>query len=443
MPNVRPIIDVWPENRCHVETGGAMTSRRLRFFLVSVTILVAALLIVLGWAELNLALANRALSHHDGRSAMRYLSRTPRGLTRPAPYHLAAARAARLLEVFELAEDHFSEYRRRAGGSTDEGTLEWALLRAQRGEVEPVEAFLRKQVDQRHPRSSWILEAMARGYLRLHRRLDAMNCVRIWLERQPDAIRPVMLRGLIHYRANAFSRAVEDLRQVVEREPENDEARRLLANALIENSQAPEAVPHLELLSERYPDDWDVQVKLAFAWNMLGRSADALALLDRVLTAQPNFGPALSARGQLEMQVHGNPEGAEVWLRKALVINPSDRQTHYALYQSLLQQGRDQEAEIQHKNLLRIEAAITRMIDIANRLLPKNPRDAKLAYELGSIMMSLGYYENGVSWLLKALEYDPLLDSAHRDLADYYEKQGNLPAANYHRERMRSSPNQP
>jgi tetratricopeptide (TPR) repeat protein len=83
------------------------------------------------------------------------------------------------------------------------------------------------------------------------------------------------------------------------------------------------------------------------------------------------------------------------------------------------------------------------MIDIANRLLPKNPRDPKLAYELGSIMMSLGYYDNGVSWLLKALEYDPQLEEAHRDLAQYYQQQGNLSAAEFHRARIKSPPNQP
>lgn len=413
-----------------------MISRR--WLLIAIILPLLAVAAVPIWAELQLALAHRSLLRHDGRDALNHLARTPRNFTRRAPYHLAAARATRLLEMFELAEEHFSEYRRIVGTSTEEGTLEWAMLRAQRGEVEPVESFLRRQVDQHHPSSTWILEAMTRGYLRLHRRLDAMNCVRIWLEREPDALRPVLLRGLIHYRANAFSKAVEDLRQVVERQPKNDEARRLLANALIENSQAPEAVPHLELLCQRDPQDWDLQVKLAFARNMLGQSAEALAILDRVLAAQPHFGPALSARGQLELQVHGNPEGAEAWLRKALAINPSDRQTHYALYQSLLQQGREREAEEQHKKLLRIEAAITRMIEIANRLLPKNPRDAKLAYELGSIMMELGYYDNGVSWLLKAVEYDPLLDAAHRDLAEYYEKQGNLAAAAFHRERCKT-----
>jgi predicted Zn-dependent protease len=421
-----------------------MASRLLfRIIASCVVFLVAAVLSVPLWAEFQLILANQALRQHNGSLALEHLAKTPRGVTRPAAYHLAAARACRLIEMFPLAVEHLGEYQRRVGSSTEDGTLEWAMLRAQRGEVEPVEAFLRKQVDQKHPHSTWILEAMTRGYLRLHRRLDAMNCVRIWLEREPQAIRAVMLRGLIHYRANAFSRAVEDLRQVVEREPKNDEARRLFANALIENSQAPEAVPHLELLSKRHPEDRDLQVKLAFAWNMLGRSSDALALLDRVLAAQPDFGPALSARGQLEMQVNGNPEAAEVWLRRALAINPSDRQTHYALYQSLLQQGRDKEAEAQHKNLLRIEAAITRMIDIANRLLPKNPRDPKLAYELGSIMMSLGYYDNGVSWLLKALEYDPQLEEAHRDLAQYYQQQGNLSAAEFHRARIKSPPNQP
>lgn len=408
-----------------------MISRRR--LLTAIILPLVTVTAILAWAELHLALAHRSLLHHDGRGALNHLARTPRGFTRPSVYHLAAARATRLLEMFELAEEHFSEYRRLVGSSTEEGTLEWAMLRAQRGEVEPVETFLRRQVDQHHPRSTWILEAMTRGYLRLHRRLDAMNCVRIWLEREPNAIRPVLLRGLIHYRANAFSKAVEDLRQVVEQEPNNDEAIRLLANALIENSQAPEAVPYLERLCQRDPEDWDMHVKLAFARNMLGQSAEALAILDRVLEAKPNFGPALSARGQLELQVHGNPEGAESWLRRALSINPSDRQTHYALYQSLLQQGREREAEEQHKKLLRIEAAITRMIEIANRLLPKNPRDAKLAYELGSIMMELGYYENGSSWLLKALEYDPLLDAAHRDLAEYYEKQGNAAAAEYHR----------
>jgi tetratricopeptide (TPR) repeat protein len=347
---------------------------------------------------------------------------------------LRAARAARLLDDYETAEHHLLECQQLEARPSDASLLEWALLKAENGDLETVEDFLRAQLRGDPERADLVLEAMAAGFLRLYRFHEAMRCLEKCLEHDPENLRALYLRGRAWERVHAYPKAVADYQEVVGRDPEHDDARLRLANCRLENGEPAEALPHLEQLQRRQPDNPEVLVRLAFAWNALGKLGPALELIDQVLARHPDLPSALSARGQLAYQAE-QPVEAERWLRRAIAANPFDRTAHYVLQQCLEQQGRRAEAEAQKKDLKRVEDAIARMLAISNQLMPKTPHDPALHHELGTILMRMGKDELALRWYHSALREKPGYRPAHESLAEYYQRVGNAEQAAWHRAR--------
>jgi tetratricopeptide (TPR) repeat protein len=382
--------------------------------------------------------AEKALQRHRAREAASHLEICLLAWPRSQSVHLQAARAARLLDDYDGAEQHLLECQRLETQPSDASLLEWSLLKAENGDLEHVDEFLLAQVRTNPAQADFVLEALAAGYLRIYRFYESMRCLEQCLSHDPENLRARYLRGRAWERVHAYPRAAADYQEVVDRDPEHDEARLRLANCRLENGEPSEALPHLEHLRCRQPDNPEVLVRLAFARTALGQLDSALALVDQVLDHYPELPSALSARGQLAYQAE-RPAEAEVWLRKAIVANPFDRTAHYVLQQCLEQQGKREEAEAQKTELKRVEDTIDRMLAIMNRLMPKTPHDPALHHELGTILMRMGKDELAVSWFHSALREDPGYRPAHESLAQYYEQVGDAKQATFHRERAAPS----
>jgi tetratricopeptide (TPR) repeat protein len=384
--------------------------------------------------------AEQALARHRPREAGSHLERCLRVWPRSAAAHLLAARAARLLGDYEAAEHHLLECQRLEARPSEDSLLEWALLKAETGDLKSVEDYLIGQARNDSNRVDAVREAMAAGYLRLYRIHEAMRCLEQCLENDPENLRALYLRGRVWERVHAYPKAVADYQEVVAHDPEHDEARLRLANCELENGQPAEALTHLEHLRSRQPDNAEVLVRLAFALTAAGQLGPALELIDRVLADHSNLPYAISARGQLAYHAE-RPAEAEYWLRKAIAANPFDRTAHYILHQCLEQQGKQAEARVQEKELYRVEETIERMLTIMNRLMPKKPHDPALHHELGAILMQMGKEELALAWFQSALREDPGYRPAHESLAQYYERVGNTEQALLHRQRDAPSRN--
>src|SRR5262249_51864615 len=238
-----------------------------------------------------------------------------------ADARLLAARAARQLGEFDAAEEHLVAYEDLRGEPSDASALEWALLWAQLGDLDRVEEALRARLENNDPQTPHILDALAQGYLRMHRIVDSLACLQRWLDKEPDNHQALFVRGRVWERTFSYARAIKDFARVVEMEPENDEVRLYLANCLVENGQHKEGVKHLEHLRRRRPDDTEVLVRLAFGLHNLTRTDEAREILDGVLAHDPEHVPALIGRGQLALQSE-SPLKAEGWLRRAVRWSP-------------------------------------------------------------------------------------------------------------------------
>src|SRR5262249_12935486 len=149
--------------------------------------------------------------------------------------------------------------------------LERALARAQRGELARVEDYLLSGANKDQPEAVLILEALTQGYLKTHRLLDASHCLDLWLQHQPNNVRALVWRGEVKERRNSNAEAIVAYRRAVELEPDNEDVRLHLAQALIRSDQAEEAQVQFEQLQHRQPENSEVLLGLAHCRRSLGK----------------------------------------------------------------------------------------------------------------------------------------------------------------------------
>jgi tetratricopeptide (TPR) repeat protein len=384
------------------------------------------------WAYHHYRAAQEALRRYRLSEAQAHLQTCLRIWPYSYQTRLQVAQTARRLGDLEEAERQLTRCQEMRGGFPEEVMVEQALLRAQRGGMDAATSFLRPLVEQNHPATPLILEAMAKGYSKVYRYTDAAAVLDLWVERSPDDMEARFLRGWVLEQLGVAQLALDDYRRALEIDPENDECRLQLAVLLMDENHPVEALEHLERLQQQRPNDPQLLVRIARCQMALGRHPEASAVLSQVLQDSPRFRPALCAQGQLSMELN-DPKEAEKWLRAALAMDSADFQSQFTLSKSLRQQGRDREALAVEERVTRIEMDISRIRNIIKEEFPKAPHDPALMTEIGTILLRAGSDREGLQWLHSALREDPGYASAHRALADYFEGRGDARQAAQHR----------
>jgi tetratricopeptide (TPR) repeat protein len=361
-----------------------------------------------------------------------------------APTHLLAARAARRAGRYQEAEEHLAECAKLRGPSGDAFplALERLLLQAQSGDLGEVEEVLWGYVERGKPEAPLILEAMARGYTRMFRMGTALRCLEMLLERQPDNVEGLFLRGWIREGGGKPQEAGKDYRRALEVDPERDDARLGLARILLGDSPR-EALAHFERVVAHQPDNPEALMGLAEARLALGEPEKARPVLEDVLAKDPGNSRALTALGALAVGEGDRGEG-EALLRKAIATDPGNVDAHYQLYLCLVQQrGREKEAAAQRKAHDRVKADRERLAQIAGKEMTRSPNDPNLHYEMGAIYLRYGKPEVGVRWLHSALKLDPTHQPSHRALYEYFKRTGRAEEAEQHRRQLRPGTGEP
>jgi predicted Zn-dependent protease len=386
------------------------------------------------WAWYHLRAARAALQRHHPEEARGALDTSLRFWPERPGVRLLASRAARQAGDLAEADRQLRAAQRAAGGATDEIAFEWALLQAAAGNVWEADEYLQRRAEEDPARAALAWEALAEGYLRVYRTLDAMACLDHWLERDPDNVRALELRGLTFVTGKGVKRASDDYRRVLELDPSRAETRWRLAVALLDLGGYDEALPHLERLARERPDDPEVLARLARCQKMLGRGDEAGRVLEDLLARHADSPAGLRTRGQFAL-ADGKPAEAEGWLRKAAAGAPNDYQTQWFLLQALQQQGKAAEAREQLRVTEDVKDRSERLGELRSRKLAERPLDPALHYEMGMILIRTGRPDQGEWWLKNALNLDEDFAPAHAALADLYERAGRTAeAAEHHRQ---------
>lgn len=377
------------------------------------------------YAWYHLRAGRSALDHYRPADARRHLDACLRVWPNSSTAHLLAARAARRTGAYDEAQRHLDACSKADGKKSGDVVLEWALLGAAQGDLAEVEEFLQTRARKDPAAAPLIWEALAEGNARLYRVLTALSIFEDWLAAEPDNPRAYRLRGNLYRRIGA-RKAVDDYRRAIELDPEDDEARWWLAVVLQDAGQFPEALEQLEHLRARGWPDPDLRVRIARSLDRVGRTPEARDLLDLVLADNPDHGPALRVRGQIEFLAGDLPE-AEKWLRAAARALPADYQTRHTLVQCLRQQQKDDAAKAEEKVAEKLKDRAERFANLRSREMSMNPHDPALHCEMGVLLDALGHTEVAEKWLYSALREDPDYRPAHAALADFYERHGRDP----------------
>jgi predicted Zn-dependent protease len=408
------------------------TRRGLIRFACAVVVL--GLLAPQAWAWYHLRAAHKALARHHPQEARTALASCSRVWSDRPSVRLLACRAAWQAGDLEDAVAELRAAQRLTGGATSQTALEWALVQAAGGNVREVEEYLQRRAEETPALGPLVWEALAVGYLRIYRTLDAMSCLNHWLKREPDNVRALELRGQTYVTGRGVVRGAEDFRRVLQFDPSRRATRWQLVEALIALGGYEEAVEHLELFAREKPNDSQVSALLARCYFFVGRRDEARRLLDSALQHEPEHGLCLRTRGQFALMDDQKAE-AERWLRRAVAALPEDHQSHWLLFEALRQQGKIAEAQEQNRVADAVKERASRITELQSRRLAEFPLDPTVHFEMGSLLIQTGRGEVGERWLLSALELDPGHRPSHAALASYYDSRGERAKAEFHRAR--------
>jgi Tfp pilus assembly protein PilF len=384
------------------------------------------------YAESHLRAADEAEARYDFDEAVEHLTACLRVRPRSAPLLLQLARAERRAGRPEQAAAYVKRCEQLTGGVTPEISLEWALARAQSGDLSEVERALQQRADNDEREAPQILEALAKGYIETYRLDAAKYCLDRLLALQPGHVEAMLWRASLWQTAGSLEKAEADYRRALDAQPEHRAARSRLAALLLRRNQAAKALEQYDYLRHLPGGDRpEVLLGLARCNRELGHAEAARQELDAVLAGNPHDGDALIERGKLALETE-SAAAAEGWLRRALTDHPFDAQGHYLLAQALRRQGHDAEALEHEAARQRIQDDL-KLLEATFRRVAKAPTDPEPRREAGQICLRNGQEEEGERWLLSALQQAPHDRATHLALAGYYDRAGKADLAADHR----------
>jgi tetratricopeptide (TPR) repeat protein len=128
-------------------------------------------------------------------------------------------------------------------------------------------------------------------------------------------------RGALLYQSNMTDLAEEDLRKAWSLNPSEEYA--LSITTILQDRNTDSAILFLQEANRKLPNSIALQVGLARGYQQKGKTADAMAIADRIITQFPNQLDALLLRSELLKASNRNPE-ALATLEKAYAYAPFD-----------------------------------------------------------------------------------------------------------------------
>lgn len=453
-------------------TDNEARRERLRSFRILAVALPVTVLALGGYyaypfllARYHFHAAQSAAERNDLAGEQQHLLECLKGWKTDPEIYLRTARAARRLGNFEEADRCLNQCTR-FHGDPSEVELERSFLSLDRrnSNLEPrIVLETLRRAPENHADLPEALEKLSKSCLKEYRLQDALAALTLWIERQPNGVQPLLLRGwVLEQLAPNPQPALPDYRRAVELEPDNDVVRLRLAEALVKTKQSAQALPELEMLQRRQPGSPVVLLNLSLCRADLGDSQEAAQLLDALLApqrlaqvqelseclrsdrplpheieaadwyrqgmTQAPYGSRNQAHYVVDLYIQALVERAklaarnkgdgEPFLRQAVKLDPFDYAANYQLALCLEQRGEQAEARRLQTKLAEIRADQERMSEAAARVLG-NPHDPAPRCIAAEILLRNGQPQEAMRWLRGALQENPNYPQAVRLLTLY------------------------
>jgi len=306
------------------------------------------------------------------------------------------------------------------------------------------------------PKSPVIGERLAEIYFKSQRIRDAVLEAQEIIRQDPDNLPARRLLARIYIRTlgdlsaaagqrETVSRAIEQYREILRIEPTDTESALWLARLYRLQNQHEKAGEVLRSVLEREPENEAAVEQLTQLWLDMGKSAEAIALLDRIVKRSPTPG-LLDLLGDAYTQMR-DPAHAEEAYRKAVQAEPAEPGHRRGLAQALLAQDKLDAALEQYRRLVELEpedpdnylrmAQIYRQqhqLDLAEenvlRAKQRAPGSLEVIYYEAMIYEAQGRFDDAIRVLSDAVtgvkSQSDTNPSNRRTLAILYEQLGRL-----------------
>ena len=183
--------------------------------------------------------------------------------------------------------------------------------------------------------------------------------------------------------------AIPVMEELLRKRPEDRRTLSSLSRAYLRVGRIDDGLQLLNRMLELYPDHFEAELNLAAAHEYLGDLEQALAHVDRSIELNPEYAPTYRRRGSI-LGRQGRLEDAAVEYERAVRLAPNDRLAWKSLGDCRVR-------------LAQWDAAAT-SLEAALRLAPE---DAKTLSKLGFARLQLGDLRGAEAVLLQAIRFAP------------------------------------
>lgn len=298
---------------------------------------------------------------------------------------------------------------------------EW-LIQAQQGDLaaaeEPLLRTLQAERDVRE-----ILDALVQGYLRSGQYLKAEASLNSWRTIFPGDVRPYVLRGVWFMQLANWTRATGEFREALRRKPNDPDTELLMAEALLGDKHADEAVGLFRRCRQVWPDRESVALGLARALTVNGQAKEAAELLPPFLERNPNSTEVRRTLGEALLDSDLAEDAIRV-LQPAANRSARNLEIRYLLGSALRLAGRSNEAEPH----LSFTSQAGQELQEAQRLrqhVLQNPKDQSEKLKLAVLLLKYEQDAEAVIWLRSLLAEQPQHSEGQRLLAEHFQRKAD------------------
>lgn len=230
---------------------------------------------------------------------------------------------------------------------------------------------------------------------------------------------PQEINGLIQQlNAKAFSQVTQRARQLAAQFPREFVLHHILALALDQSQQYPEAAQAYAQALKLQPNNGELWFNYAIVLTQLNQLQDAEQAYRKAITLNPQFFEAHGNLGTL-LQKQGRLDEAIASYQQGLRIQPQDARGHFNLGTALRDQGQLQEAASSYQraialfpnytdaynNLgetLRDQGDMTQAVQYYQQALQRNPDHAGANYNMGEFLYLASRFEEAIPYFQRS-----------------------------------------